>query len=235
MADLSVSLGTAAETVQKGSGREAPLSRQEWLAALAERHGAARQEKFSRGRVAICGLGGLGSRVAELLTRAGTGYLRLIDFDRLEATNLNRQWYFMEQLGRYKAEALAENLRRITPYVELDVHTVRVTEENLAGLLNDVDVIVEAFDNAACKAMLVNGVRENFPHCPLVAASGMAGFVSANAMRVRRLSENFFLCGDGSSDAGAGDGLYGARVNICSAQEALVVLQLLAGELDNIV
>ena len=235
MADLSVSLGTAAEQVQTGGGREAFLSRQEWLAALAERHGAARQEKFSRGRVAICGLGGLGSRVAELLTRAGTGYLRLIDFDRLEATNLNRQWYFMEQLGRYKAEALAENLRRITPYVELDVHTVRVTEENLAGLLNDVDVIVEAFDNAACKAMLVNGVRENFPHCPLVAASGMAGFASANAMRVRRLSENFFLCGDGSSDAGAGDGLYGARVNICSAQEALVVLQLLAGELDHIV
>ena len=235
MADLSVSLGTAAEQVQTGGGREAFLSRQEWLEALAERHGAARQEKFSRGRVAICGLGGLGSRVAELLTRAGTGYLRLIDFDRLEATNLNRQWYFMEQLGRYKAEALAENLRRITPYVELDVHTVRVTEENLASLLNDVDVIVEAFDNAACKAMLVNGVRENFPHCPLVAASGMAGFASANAMRVRRLSENFFLCGDGSSDAGAGDGLYGARVNICSAQEALVVLQLLAGELDHIV
>ena len=87
----------------------AALSREEWLSALAERHGAVRQEKFSRGRVAICGLGGLGSRVAELLTRAGVGYLRLIDFDRLEATNLNRQWYFMEQLGRYKAEALAEN------------------------------------------------------------------------------------------------------------------------------
>ena len=235
MADLSVSRDTSAERVQKGSGREAHISRQEWLAALAERHGAARQEKFSRGRVAICGLGGLGSRVAELLTRAGVGYLRLIDFDRLEATNLNRQWYFMEQLGRYKAEALADNLRRITPYAELDVHTVRITEDNLASLLADVDVIVEAFDNATCKAMLVNGVREQFPRCHLVAASGMAGFASANAMRVRRLSENFYLCGDGRSAADAGDGLYGARVNICSAQEALVVLQLLAGESVNIV
>lgn len=213
----------------------AALSREEWLSALAERHGAVRQEKFSRGRVAICGLGGLGSRVAELLTRAGVGYLRLIDFDRLEATNLNRQWYFMEQLGRYKAEALAENLRRITPYVELDVHAVRITEENFSSLLTDVDVVVEAFDTAACKAMLVNGVREKFPHCPLVAASGMAGFASANAMRVRRLSDNFYLCGDGRSDVHAGDGLYGARVNICSAQEALVVLQLLAGELPDIV
>lgn len=208
----------------------AALSREEWLSALAERHGAARQERFARGRVAICGLGGLGSRVAELLTRAGVGYLRLLDFDRLEPTNLNRQWYFMEQLGMYKAEALAENLRRITPYVELDVHVVRITEENFSSLLKDVDVVVEAFDTADCKAMLVNGVREKLPHCPLVAASGMAGFASANEMRVRRLSDNFYLCGDGRSDVHAGDGLYGARVNICSAQEALVVLQLLAGE-----
>ena len=208
----------------------AALSREEWLSALAERHGAVRQEKFSRGRVAICGLVGLGSRVAELLTRAGVGYLRLLDFDRLEPTDLNRQWYFMEQLGMYKAEALAENLRRITPYVELDVHVVRITEENFSSLLKDVDVVVEAFDTAACKAMLVNGVREKLPHCPLVAASGMAGFASANSMRVRRLSDNFYLCGDGRSDVHAGDGLYGARVNICSAQEALTVLQLLAGE-----
>lgn len=217
------------------AGSDKYISKEAWLSALIERHGAARQEKFSRGRVAICGLGGLGSRVAELLIRAGVGYLRLIDFDRLEATNLNRQWYFMEQLGRYKAEALADNLRRITPYAELDVHTVRITEDNLASLLADVDVIVEAFDNATCKAMLVNGVREQFPRCHLVAASGMAGFASANAMRVRRLSENFYLCGDGRSAADAGDGLYGARVNICSAQEALVVLQLLAGESVNIV
>ena len=217
------------------AGSDKYISKEAWLSALIERHGAARQEKFSRGRVAICGLGGLGSRVAELLTRAGVGYLRLIDFDRLEATNLNRQWYFMEQLGRYKAEALADNLRRITPYAELDVHTVRITEDNLASLLADGDVIVEAFDDATCKAMLVNGVREQFPRCHLVAASGMAGFASANAMRVRRLSENFYLCGDGRSAADAGDGLYGARVNICSAQEALVVLQLLAGESVNIV
>ena len=217
------------------AGSDKYISKEAWLSALIERHGAARQEKFSRGRVAICGLGGLGSRVAELLTRAGVGYLRVIAFDRLEATNLNRQWYFMEQLGRYKAEALADNLRRITPYAELDVHTVRITEDNLASLLADVDVIVEAFDNATCKAMLVNGVREQFPRCHLVAASGMAGFASANAMRVRRLSENFYLCGDGRSAADAGDGLYGARVNICSAQEALVVLQLLAGESVNIV
>lgn len=217
------------------AGSDKYISKEAWLSALIECHGTARQEKFSRGRVAICGLGGLGSRVAELLTRAGVGYLRLIDFDRLEATNLNRQWYFMEQLGRYKAEALADNLRRITPYAELDVHTVRITEDNLASLLADVDVIVEAFDNATCKAMLVNGVREQFPRCHLVAASGMAGFASANAMRVRRLSENFYLCGDGRSAADAGDGLYGARVNICSAQEALVVLQLLAGESVNIV
>lgn len=210
------------------------LSREDWLNALLSRHGEVRQEKFLQGRVAICGLGGLGSRVAELLTRAGVGYLRLIDFDCVEATNLNRQLYFMDQLSQFKADALAANLKRITPYVKFDLHKERVTEENFAELLGDVDVIVEAFDGASDKAMLVNGVREKLPQVPLVAASGMAGFGSANMMKVRRVSNNFYLCGDGVTGLEAGDGLYGARVNICAAQEALVVLQLLADARDNI-
>lgn len=206
-----------------------------WLSALSERHGKLRQEKFRGGRVVICGLGGLGSRIAELLTRAGVGYLRLIDFDRVEMTNLNRQMYFWSQVGEYKAVALEENLHRITPYVELDVHNVMITEENLAALVADVDIVVEAFDKPANKAMLVNGVREKLPECPIVAASGMAGFKSANLMQVRRVSKNLYLCGDGASDVQENDGLYGARVNLCAAQQALCVLQILADEVENMV
>lgn len=206
------------------------LSREEWVEALVSRHGRPRQEKFARGRVAIFGLGGLGSRVAELLTRAGVGYLRLVDFDKLEPTNLNRQFYFQDQLGRYKAEALAENLRRISPYTELELHTDELTETNLPALTDEVDVIVEAFDAPAAKALLVNGARETRPSVPLVAASGMAGLSSGNKMRIRAVSPGFYLCGDGTTGIEAGDGLYGARVAICAAQEALVVLQLLAGK-----
>lgn len=206
------------------------LTKEEWTEALVSRHGKSRQEKFARGRVAICGLGGLGSRVAELLTRAGVGYLRLVDFDKLEPTNLNRQFYFADQLGRYKADALAENLKRISPYTELEIHKENVTEQNLPALLRGVDVIVEAFDAPAAKALLVNGARETSPSVPLVAASGMAGLSSGNSMEIRSLSPFFYLCGDGTTGIEAGDGLYGARVAICAAQEALVVLQLLAGK-----
>lgn len=206
------------------------LTKEEWTEALVSRHGKSRQEKFARGRVVICGLGGLGSRVAELLTRAGVGYLRLVDFDKLEPTNLNRQFYFQDQLGRYKADALAENLKRISPYTELEIHREKVTETNLPALLRGVDVIVEAFDAPAAKALLVNGARETSPSVPLVAASGMAGLNSGNSMEVRSLSPFFYLCGDGKTGIEAGDGLYGARVAICAAQEALVVLQLLAGK-----
>lgn len=206
------------------------LTKEEWTEALVSRHGKTRQEKFARGRVVICGLGGLGSRVAELLTRAGVGYLRLVDFDRLEPTNLNRQFYFADQLGRYKADALAENLKRISPYTELEIHKEKVTEENLPALLRGVDVIVEAFDAPAAKALLVNGARETSPSVPLVAASGMAGLSSGNSMEIRSLSPFFYLCGDRTTGIEAGDGLYGARVALCAAQEALVVLQLLAGK-----
>lgn len=206
------------------------LTKEEWTEALVSRHGATRQEQFARGRVVICGLGGLGSRVAELLTRAGVGYLRLVDFDKLEPTNLNRQFYFQDQLGRYKADALAENLRRISPYTELEIHKEKVTENNLPALLTGVDVIVEAFDAPAAKALLVNGARETSPSVPLVAASGMAGLGSGNSMEIHALSPFFYLCGDRKTGIEAGDGLYGARVAICAAQEALVVLQLLAGK-----
>lgn len=206
------------------------LTKEEWTEALVSRHGKTRQAQFARGRVVICGLGGLGSRVAELLTRAGIGYLRLVDFDRLEPTNLNRQFYFQDQLGRYKADALAENLKRISPYTELEIHKEKVTEENLPALLCGVDVIVEAFDAPAAKALLVNGARETSPSVPLVAASGMAGLSSGNSMEIRSLSPFFYLCGDGTTGIEAGDGLYGARVALCAAQEALVVLQLLAGK-----
>ena len=204
------------------------LTKEEWLQALADREGWPRLKKFQQGRVLICGLGGLGSRVAELLTRAGVGQLRLVDFDVLEATNLNRQLYGMEQLGQYKAKALEENLRWITPYVDLDVRVDKVTEGNLPDLVRDVDVVVEAFDNPAAKALLVNFIREQYPALPLVAASGMAGFGSGNDVQVRQLSRNFYLCGDRVTGLDKGDGLYGARVALCASQQALVVLQILA-------
>ncbi len=205
------------------------LDRETFRAALAARHGADRQAKFEAARVAVCGLGGLGSNVAIALARAGVGHLHLIDFDRVEPSNLNRQQYAAAQVGLPKAEALRANLAAINPFCDVVAETVRVTSENLAALLADDDVVCEAFDRAEAKAMLVSGVLETFPEKPVVAASGMSGLASANAITTRRVSKRLYLCGDGATDVDDNLGLYGARVLVCAAHQATMILRLIDG------
>ena len=205
------------------------LDRETFHAALVARHGAARQAKFDAARVAVCGLGGLGSNVSIALARAGVGHLHLIDFDRVEPSNLNRQQYAAAQVGLPKAEALRANLAAINPFCDVVAETVRVTSENLAALLADDDVVCEAFDRAEAKAMLVSGVLETFPEKPVVAASGMSGLASANAITTRRVSKRLYLCGDGATDVDDNLGLYGARVLVCAAHQATMILRLIDG------
>lgn len=196
--------------------------------ALKLRHGEFLQKKFSESRVAVCGLGGLGSNIAVALARAGVGTLILIDFDRVDISNLNRQQYKANQVGLPKTEALAYNLLEIAPYLTLVTHTIRISEHNLAELLFDADVICEAFDLAKEKAMLVNGCLERLPNACVVAASGMAGLASANAIRTRKITERFYLCGDGISGQERMPGLISTRVMLCAAHQAHTVLRILA-------
>lgn len=200
--------------------------------ALEERQGKDLVQRFSSATVAVCGLGGLGSHIALSLARAGIGRLILIDFDRVDMTNLHRQQYKAAQIGRYKTEALADNLKEIAPYVALQTHRVRVTEDNAVDLLQDAAVVCEAFDDAACKAMLTNIVLERMPDKVLVAASGMAGLGSANGIRTRRVTDRFYLCGDGVSEVGEVGSLVAPRVMLCAAHQAHTVLRVLAGELE---
>ena len=200
--------------------------------ALRERQGAELTARFSAAAVAVCGLGGLGSHIAGFLARAGVGRLILIDFDRVDLTNLHRQQYKASQVGRYKTEALAENLREAAPYLSLELRTVRLTAENVPSLLEGADVICEALDEAAAKAMLVNTVLEQLPEKYLVAASGMAGLGSANAIHTRRLTGRFYLCGDGVSDVADGIGLVAPRVALCAAHQAHMVLRILSEQFE---
>ena len=193
--------------------------REDLQRALAARHGRAVQEKFNQATVAICGLGGLGSNIAIALARAGVGRLILTDFDRVDITNLHRQQYKATQLGEFKTEALAANLREIAPYLTIETHTT-------------ADVICEAFDNAEAKAMLVNGVLEKLHTKYLIAASGMAGFGSSNSIQTRRITDRFYLCGDGISDVADDIGLVSSRVMICGAHEADMVLRILSGQFE---
>ena len=153
------------------------VSREEIRAALLDRHTAATQDKLDAARVAICGLGGLGSTIAVALTRIGVGHLHLIDFDRVDMTNLNRQQYFLKDLGQYKTEALRANLKQINPFTDITIDTVKVTDENVPTLFEHEDIICEAFDVPENNTMLVNAVLESLPDKKLVSASGMAGDV----------------------------------------------------------
>ena len=207
-------------------------TKEEWNKALEERHGKELHRAFSTAVVAICGLGGLGSNIAISLARAGVGQLILCDYDRVDITNLHRQQYKADQIGMYKTVVLAENLKEIAPYVSVEIHTERITEDNALTLLRSADIICEAFDDAECKAMLTNTVLSELPDKYLVAASGMAGMGTTNSIKTRRITSKFYLCGDETSEVSDGIGLVAPRVALCAAHQAHTVLRIIAKQFE---
>ena len=195
---------------------------------LVNRCGSAAVENLQAARVAVVGLGGLGSNIAILLTRMGISHMHLIDFDKVDISNLHRQQYFLEQIGLRKTEALASTLRKINPYINLKLSCVKLDENNLAELLKDEAIICEAVDKAETKALLVNEVLESFTDKVIVAASGMAGLGEGNLIQAKRISKNLYLCGDGVSDCND-ESLYAARVALCAAQQAHLVQRIILG------
>ncbi len=207
------------------------MTREEWYNALAIRHGTDLQQKFLSASVALCGLGGLGSNVAVSLARAGVGTLRLIDFDKVDISNLHRQQYTVSQLGMYKTEAMKHIIAEISPYCNVIINTVKLTEENLS-LISDCEIVCECFDNAVCKAMLVNGISEHYPEKYIVSASGMSGLHSSNAILTKKLGKRLYICGDGTSDVNTDGTLFAPRVMLCAAHQANTVLRIIAGKFE---
>ena len=204
-------------------------SREEFKNALIQKQGEQITDKLAQATVAVCGLGGLGSNVAINLVRAGIKKLILVDFDCVDVTNLQRQQYKAFQVGVPKADALVENLKEITPYVELEAYNEKITEDNVDKFVANADVVCEAFDNPEAKSMLVNEVLEKYPQKYLVAASGMAGTDDANSITTRKVSKHFYLCGDGKSDVSQGLALLAPRVQICAAHQALTIIRIISG------
>lgn len=202
------------------------LTQAELQNALQKGLTASQRCRLQQAVVAVAGCGGLGSNAAAWLARLGVGHLLLIDFDKVEPGNLNRQYYFLEDIGRYKAEALRERLLRVNPYGDYQASIVKLTEQNIPRLLAKTDIVCEALDKADSKAMLVNGVIGSLPDTKIVAASGIAGFGSGNEIRTRRLTRRLYICGDGSSSIDALP-LCGARVGIAAAHQALTIARLL--------
>jgi len=178
--------------------------------------------------VGIAGAGGLGSNCAMHLVRAGVKKLVIADFDVVGESNLNRQFFFRDQLGRKKVDALAENLRRIEPDLSLDLRDVRLAPDNIDWTFSGCSVIVEAFDSADAKSMLLHALLPLGK--PIVSASGIAGWGRSLAIGQRRIGKNLILIGDTSSDVNSGLAPFSPRVGIAAAMEANAVVSLLLGE-----
>lgn len=178
--------------------------------------------------VGIAGAGGLGSNCAMHLVRAGVRRFVIADFDVVSESNLNRQFFFRDQLGRRKVDALAENLRRIESGLELDMRDVRLAPDNVGRTFSGCAVVVEALDSAEAKAMLLHAVLPL--GMPVVAASGIAGWGRSAQIVQRRIGRNLVLIGDTASDVRNGLAPVSPRVGIAAAMQANAVVALLLGE-----
>jgi len=224
--DVTLAEGDNVTLILRG---EVPAA-DELEALMTARHTPGVHKKIKTAVVGIAGLGGLGSAIAIALARIGVGRLILADFDVVEPSNLNRQQYFTDQIGLPKTDALEANLERINPYVCYETHTIRLTPDNIPEIYSDVDVMVEAFDRADQKAMLIQTFASAFPDRPVVAASGLAGYGPAETIGVRRSGKNVFIVGDLETAAAPGCGLMAPRVGVAAHMQANLVLRILLGE-----
>jgi sulfur carrier protein ThiS adenylyltransferase len=196
---------------------------------MVARHTPQVHARVKAGRVAVAGLGGLGSNIAVMLARTGIGNLLLVDFDVVEPSNLNRQNYYISDLGLPKTVALEQQIKKINPFIKVESRTVRVEEKNVSELFAGYEVVCEAFDDPKAKAMLVNTLLEQLPGVKIVAASGMAGYTSSNQIKTARKMQNLYICGDFENGAKVGNGLMAPRVQVCAGHQANMVLRLLLG------
>jgi sulfur carrier protein ThiS adenylyltransferase len=198
-------------------------------ALLTARHTPGVHERVKQATIGIAGVGGLGSAIAIALARTGIGHLIIADFDIVEPSNLNRQQYFIDQIGLPKVYALRDTLVRINPHVRLTACHLRLTTANITEIFGHAQILVEAFDLAEQKVMLVETFAARFPDRPIITGSGMAGYGPANSVQTQRVANNLYLCGDGTTAAAPGTGLMAPRVGVAAHHQANAVLRLLLG------
>lgn len=187
-------------------------------------------DRLRNARVAVAGLGGLGSHAAISLARTGVGFLRIIDHDIVEPSNLNRQCYNIDQIGMKKTEALKENIMRAVNITEVETKNTFITKENVEELFRGFDAVVEAFDKPETKRMFVEKITELFPNTFIAAASGIAGIHSTELFMMKKLGDKCIIVGDFTNAAQKGQGLMAARVAAAANMQANLVVGYLMGE-----
>ena len=150
-----------------------------------------------------------------------------MDFDVVNESNLNRQFFFRDQLGQKKVDAIKENLLRIEPDVDIRAVGMRLDASSAWELFADCAIVVEAFDVVDAKVMLVSAFASSGKK--LVTASGIAGWGRSNEMRVRKMG-NIVAVGDGETAVGANAAPASPRVGIAAAMQANSVVAMLLGK-----
>lgn len=187
------------------------------------------KKHLKKKKVGIAGAGGLGSNCAVALARVGVGELVIADFDKVSRSNLNRQYYFEEQLGHKKVFALEENIFYINSKIKVKPVVVKLGPEEIIEIFGKCDVIVEAFDDAAMKQMLVETVLSEMPDKPLVIGLGMAGWGDNNSIRYRE-EGNLYICGDEKTEIAEDMPPLAPRVGMVANMQANTVLEILLKE-----
>lgn len=179
---------------------------------LISRQGLKEYNILKNSSVVICGLGGLGSNAAVSLARAGIGRLKLIDFDIVEPSNINRQAYFLEQIGINKTDALKEIINKISPYINVETSNIYLDETNILSELSGFQIILECFDSVSSKMLLIEKCVNNMPESYIIGASGVAGYYNTDIFKQKYIGSNCIIIGDFENEAGINHGLYAPRV-----------------------
>lgn len=195
-------------------------------AGIFSRHDAKVLAVLRAATVGIAGAGGLGSNAAISLARAGVGRLILADFDRIEPSNLNRQQYTVKQIGLCKVKALRANLKLIAPFTIISAHDIKINQGSVEKVFGGADILIEAFDKADQKGMLINAWLQLHHDRPIIAASGLSGYGKNSRLKTRRMG-NLYICGDGVSEPAPGVSPMAPRVAIVANMQANLAVELL--------
>jgi sulfur carrier protein ThiS adenylyltransferase len=184
--------------------------------------------RLSKASVGIAGAGGLGSNAAMALARAGVGHLVIVDFDKVEERNLTRQYYFLDQVGMLKVDALKANIDRAVRDVRVDAVARQLIPGEMAAPFRDVDVVVEALDAAETKTGFVREVLRDLPGKPVVAASGVAGWGGCERLELKRFAPLYLVRDDRARSSEEGV-LLAPKVGTMANMQANLVLEILLG------
>jgi len=189
------------------------------------------EDHLRKFRIGIAGAGGLGSNCAVTLARCGIGSLVIVDYDMVEESNLSRQSYFRDQIGRQKTVALEENIRRIRSDINIVTVNTRLDAGNIPEIFAGCDIIVEAFDRAEMKQVIIESVSQQLPRTPLIIGSGVAGWGHNESVQCRKIDDFLYVCGDECSEVTDDCPPLSPRVGIVANMQANIVVEILMSKI----